>query len=144
MDNTWVLVANAAEACLYSTERPGEDMTLLKQFSHPEGRAKGSTLLDSDRSHGRGPHSGTRGDETVDPKDFEEDRFARQLADELDKGRLDNAYRRLALVAAPHFHGLLNTHLNEHTRALVKYSINKDFTDCDTRELPERLKAGLE
>jgi protein required for attachment to host cells len=143
MDNTWVLVANASEAHLYATERLGKDMTILKDFSHPEGRAKAGTLT-SDRPHGRGPHSGTRGDDTTDPKDFEEDRFARQLADELDKGRLEKAYRRLALVAAPHFHGLLNMHLNDHTRALVKYSINKDLTDCDTRELPERLKNSME
>lgn len=143
MDNTWVLVANAAEARLYATERLGEEMTIIKEFSHPEGRAKGINLT-SDRPHGRGPHSGTRGDETVDPKDFEAERFASKLADELDKGRLENAYRRLALVAAPHFHGLLNMHLDEHTRAMVKYSINKDLTDCDTLELPGRLKASME
>jgi protein required for attachment to host cells len=142
MDNTWVLVANASEAHLYATERLGEEMTAIKQFTHPESRAKGATLA-SDRpgsSHNTAVNSGTRG-VPEDPKDYEAERFASELADVLDKGRLDKAYRRLVVVAAPHFHGLLNTQLDEHTRDLVETSINKDYTAFDTRELPERLKA---
>ena len=144
MDNTWVLVANASEAHLYATERVGEDMSVVKTFSHPESRAKGATLA-SDRpgsTQGRGSSMGSRGD-SVDPKNFEAERFAGELADELNKGRTSNAYRRLVVVAAPHFHGLLNSQLNEHTRALVENDINKDFTAYNTRELPERLKGCI-
>ena len=142
MDNTWVLVANASEARLYATERLGKEMTELREFLHPEGHEK-SINLTSDHSHGRGPHSGTRGDETVNPKDLEAERFASHLAEELNKGRSTNAYRRAVLVAAPHFMGLLNMHLDEHTRELVQHSINKDYTTYDARELPERLKACI-
>ena len=144
MDNNWVLVANASEAHLYAAERLGDDMTILKDFFHPESQAKGATLA-SDRpgkSQGRGFSLGTRGD-PVDPKKFEAERFASELANELDKGRTANAYRRLILVAAPPFQGLLKTHLNDHTSALVEGNINKDFTACDVRELPARLKANF-
>ena len=144
MDNTWVLVANASEARLFATERLGEDMSILKDFSHPESRAKGSTLA-SDRpgsSQGRGSNIGTRGD-SEDPKNFEAQRFAGELANELDKGRTANAYRRLVVVATPHFQGLLKTQMNDHTRGMVANNINKDFTACDVRELPERLKGCL-
>ena len=142
MDNTWVLVANASEAHLYATERLGKEMSILKEFSHPASRAKGQTLA-SDKpgsSHNRSSNSGTRGD-PVDPKEYEAERFASELADELDKGRTSKAYRRLVLVAAPHFQGLLNAQLNEHTRALVHNHINKDFTAHNMQELPELLKA---
>lgn len=144
MDNTWVLVANASEAHLYATERLGKDMSIRKEFSHPESRAKGSSLA-SDRpgSHpGNGSNMGSMGD-PVDPKAFEAERFADELANELDKGRTSNAYRRLVLVAVPHFQGLLKARLDDHTRALVEHSINKDFTACTARELPERLKGCL-
>jgi protein required for attachment to host cells len=141
MDNTWVLVANASEARLFATERLGQDMTIIKDFSHPESRAKGTTLA-SDRpgaSKGRGLNTGTRGDPD-DPKDFEAERFASELANELDKGRAENAYRRLVLVATPHFQGLLKSHLTDHTRNMVVDNINKDLTACNISELPMRLK----
>ena len=144
MDNTWVLVANASEARLFQTERLGKDMSILKDFSHPESRAKGASLA-SDRpgsTQGRGSSMGTRGDSS-DPKDFEAERFAGELASELDKGRTANAYRRLVLVAAPHFQGLLKTHMNTHTRDMVANLINKDYTACDVRDLPARLKECL-
>ncbi|MDX2464121.1 MAG: host attachment protein [Porticoccus sp.] len=138
------MVANASEAHLYAAERLGGDMSVLKEYFHPESQAKGATLV-SDRpgkSQGRGFSMGTRGD-PESPKHLEAERFASELAKELDKGRTENAYRRLILVASPHFQGLLKTHLNDHTRALVEGNINKDFTACDVRELPERIKACL-
>jgi protein required for attachment to host cells len=142
MNNTWVLVANASEAHLYTTERLGEEMSILQEFSHPESRAKGTTLA-SDRpgnNHSRGSNMGSMGD-PVDPKEFEAKRFASELAKEMDKGRTAQAFRRLVLVAVPHFQGLLKSHLNEHTRAVVSNCINKNFTAFNSRELPERLKA---
>ena len=142
MDNTWVLVANASQAHLYATERLGEEMNIIREFSHPESRAKGVNLASdkSGSSHNTAVNSGTRG-EPEDPKEYEAERFAGELADVLDKGRINKAYRRLVLVAAPHFHGLLNAQLDDHTRDLVTTSINKDYTAFDTRELPERLKS---
>ena len=144
MDNTWVLVANASEAHLYATERLGEEMSVVKDYEHPQSRAKGTSLA-SDKPgsyQGYGSSRGSMGD-AVDPKTYEAERFADELANELDRGRTANAYRRLALVAEPHFQGLLKAHLNEHTRALVVNSINKDFTACNALELPTRLKGCL-
>ncbi|WP_432472899.1 host attachment protein [Amphritea sp. HPY] len=141
MNNTWVLVANASTAHLYATERLGEEMSVLKEFSHSESRAKGSTLA-SDRpgsNQSRGSSMGSMGD-PLDPKEFEAERFATELAKEMDKGRVNRDFRRLVLVAVPHFQGLLKSHLNNHTRAMVVNSINKDFTAFGTRELPGRLK----
>ena len=144
MDNTWILVANGSEAHLYATERIGDKMTCLKNFSHPESRAKGSELA-SDRpghSQSKGTGRGTMGD-PADPKYYEANRFAGELASELNAGRKTNNYRRLVLVAGPHFNGLLNTHLNEHTRAMVVNYINKDFTGSSERDLPQRLKKSI-
>ena len=144
MNTTWVLVAKASEARLYTTDKVGEEMQCLKEFSHPESREKGSTLA-SDRpghSQSKGTGHGTMGD-PADPKDYEAERFASELAQELEKGRTANAYQKLVVAAAPHFHGLLNSQLNDHTRALVINNIEKDFTAYDERELPARLKEAV-
>ena len=141
MSTTWVLVADASEARLFETEKIGTSMHCIKEFSHPESREKGSDLASDRPGHyqSKGTGHGAFAEHT-DPKDYEADRFAGELANELEKGRTANEYKRLVLVAAPHFHGLLNTHMNEHTRALVVNDIQKDFTTCETHELPERLK----
>jgi len=140
MSNTWVLVANAVGAKLYSTDKLGAEMSCVREFDHPESREKGSALA-SDKpgkvQSGRGGHG--MGD-TSSPKDFETERFAKELAQALDDERAANAYQHLVLVATPHFHGLLNSQLNEKTRAMVVTNINKDFTSCSERDLQARLK----
>ena len=144
MNTTWVLVANASEARLFSAAKIGEEMECLKEFNHPESRERGSDLA-SDRpghSQGKGGGHGAMGD-PADPKEYEAERFAGELAKELENGRTANAYDRLVVVAAPHFHGLLNTHMKDHTRDLVIGNVEKDLTACENRDLPARLKEYL-
>jgi protein required for attachment to host cells len=139
--NTWVLVANASEARIFGTDRIGEAMECVKEFSHPESRGKGSELASDRPGHYQSKGSGHGAFvESSDPKEYEADRFASELAKELDKGRTDKAYRKLVVVAAPHFYGLLNSHMNKHTRAMIVNDIQKDLTDCVARDLPIRLK----
>lgn len=139
--NTWVLIANASEARIFGTDRVGEPMECIKEYSHPESRQKGSELASDRPGHSQSKGTGHGAMvESSDPKEYEADRFAGELADELEKGRTSHAYRRLVVVAAPHFHGLLNNHMNEQTRSMVVNDIQKDLTDCNLRDLPTRLK----
>lgn len=144
MNTTWVLVANAGEARLFGTDNINESLHCLKEFSHPESREKGSELASDRPGHYQSKDTGHGAfAEHTDPKDYEADRFASELANELEKGRTANEYKKLVLVAAPHFHGLLKTHMNEHTRELVVNNIQKDFTSIETYELPKRLKESI-
>lgn len=139
--NTWVLVASASEARIFGTDRIGEAMECMKEFSHPESREKGSELASDRPGHSQSKGTGHGAMvESSDPKEYEAERFAGELARELENGRTSNAYKKLVVVAAPHFHGLLNNHMNEQTRAMVVNDIQKDLTDCETRDLPGRLK----
>lgn len=144
MYTTWVLVANAGEARLFGAENINQSLHCLKEFNHPESREKSSDLTSDRPGHyqSKGTGHGSFAEHT-DPKDYEAERFASELADVLEKGRTANEYKKLVLVAAPHFHGLLNTHMNEHTRELVVNNIQKDFTAIETHELPKRLKESI-
>jgi len=139
--NTWVLVANASKARIFGTEKVGYPMECMKEFTHPESRGKGMDLTSDRPGHyqSKGTGHGAFIDAT-EPKEYEADRFAAELAKELENGRNNKAYRKLVVVAAPHFHGLINSHLNDHTRAMIVNNIQKDFTDCDASELQGRLK----
>ena len=144
MSTTWVLVANASEARLFGTEKVGGFLQCIKEFNHSESRKKGSELA-SDRPgryKSKGTGRGTLGN-SEEPKEYEAERFAGELANELEKGRTSNDYKKLVVVATPQFYGLLNSHMNEHTRALVVNNIQKDFTAYEINDLPERLKSYM-
>ena len=145
MDTTWLIVANASQATLYETETPPKTLRLIKEFLHPASRSKGSELASDRAGHfkaeARGMEGTTHGafNEPIDPKDYEQERFAIELAKELDAGRTTNSYNNLIIVASPHFHGLLNKHMNEHVAELVSRHIEKDYTTETAEGLLSKL-----
>lgn len=140
MGTTWVLVADASRARLYAQAELAGPLGLVQEFEHAESRMKGEQLA-SDRpgrifrdGGGHGAYA-----EPSDPKAYEAQRFAQELAQILDKGRVTNSYQKLVVVAPPHFHGELNLHLNAHTREKISSRIEKDYTQLPPKELAERM-----
>jgi protein required for attachment to host cells len=145
MATTWLIVANASQATLYETETHPKTLTLLKEFFHPASRAKGSELASDRPGHFQGEALGMEGtthgafNEPIDPKEYEHERFAIELVKALDAGRSANRYENLIIAASPHFHGLLNKHMNEQVAGMVSRHIEKDYTT----ETPEGLLGKL-
>ncbi|MCW8828411.1 MAG: host attachment protein [Gammaproteobacteria bacterium] len=143
---TWLLVGNASRARLFETQARPRTLKLLKEYLHPPSREKGEELASDRPGHfqaeARGMEGTTHGafNEPTNPKDFEHDRFALELAKELNDGRTQNRFGNLMIVASPHFHGLLNQHLNEHVAKMVSSHINKDYTDLNEEKLLEALR----
>jgi protein required for attachment to host cells len=146
MKNTWLLIANGSEARLFETEFRPKSLTLLQEFTHPESREKGSELASDRPGHYQGD-AGTGGgathgafNEAIDPKEYEMERFASELVQTLETGRLANGYQHLIIASSPKFHGLLNKQMNGHLSKLIDKHINKDFTSCTEKELLERIQ----
>lgn len=140
MSTTWILVANASNARLYANHGPMKGMQLVKELAHPESREKASNLV-SDRP-GHNPGAGNGHGSFVpatDPKHNEAERFAQELAREMDHGRTANSYQRAILVAAPAFLGLIKSSLNNHVSKLVSESVEKDYTKATEKELAGHL-----
>ncbi len=141
MANTWLIVANASQATIYETEKNPKTLKLIKEYLHPASRAKGSELASDRPGHfqqeARGREGTTHGafNEQINPKDYEHERFAIELAKDLDAGRTANDYDDLIIIASPHFHGLLNKHLNEQVAGMVSRHIDKDYTAETTEGL---------
>jgi protein required for attachment to host cells len=150
---TWILIANACFACLYETRlarlfntngHAENSLTMIKSFNHEQSRKRISELV-SDR---QGSYiGGTAGhgsfSEHSDPKLVEADRFARELAHELDNGRLEGKYGKLIIVAKAHFRGLLQKHMNHQLEKCVERTIEKDYTHFKGRELVAQLQTHL-
>jgi len=141
MPNTWLVVANASQATIYQTEQRPKTLTMVKEFLHPPSREKGEQLASDRPGHFQGEAVGMEGtthgafNEPTDPKAYEHERFATELAKELDAGRTANSYKNLIIIASPHFHGLLNKSMNSHVAAMVGQHIQKDYTTLEPKEL---------
>jgi protein required for attachment to host cells len=64
-------------------------------------------------------------------KEHLRENFARQVAGELDAGRVANKYRRLVIVAGPQLLGDIRGKLSRATRQLVAAEIDKEMTSLD-------------
>jgi protein required for attachment to host cells len=138
---TWVLIANSSNAKLYKSEKPYHQLELIKKFEHPQSREKARDLI----TDGYGRYKFTTNSppsaysDPMNPKEVEAERFAHELALELNQGRTKNHYHHLVLVAPSHFRGLLNKYCDNHVLNLVVHSINKDYTKIKQHDLSKYI-----
>lgn len=153
MSTAWILVANSSVARLYANHGPKKGLKKLKELEHAASREKGTELTTDGHgrhwggggSNGRGATANGRGAYTpsVEPKEVEHERFAQELARELEHGRTSNSYNRLIVVAAPGFMGMLNGKLSAHVKDLISDSLEKDYTKANERELASHLEGCI-
>ena len=139
MESMWIMVADASRAHLYAQDTGNHGLSVLREFSHPESRMKGIELASDRAGRLQGKDYGHSANEPNDPKKYEAERFAIELAQALEQGRASGLFKQFMLVAPPHFNGLLKQHLTEHTRALLNVDIEKDFTQLSQSDLVKRL-----
>ena len=145
MSHAWIVVADAARARIFSAESPIAPLVPLEQFVCPQARLHERDMA-SDRpgrsfdSTGAGRH-GT--DAPTSPKEHEAVRFAKTVAEYLERGRVDNSYNCLILVAEPHFLGLIRKAIKPETAKMVTNEIDKDLSKFDRKDISEHLSKLL-
>jgi protein required for attachment to host cells len=127
----WVIAANATACRIFHYGRNAAKLTLIKQIFHPENRLKLQDYLSSER-----PGLDSRGafSPQTAPKDVELNNFAREIGREIMRGRKADAFDKLIVIAPPHMGGLILTHVDKLTEAMVMNYIHKDpqhFTESD-------------
>jgi len=137
-----VLVTNSSEANLFSCENiRTENLTLIKNFSHPDSRKKVSDLV-SDRPGHFQTDGGAHGAfEKGDPKRVEADHFALELVKFIKDtiGSISNT--KLIVVSPSHFSILIKKHLGSHIKDLI--CIPKDYTKYTPKELLDFLRETI-
>jgi protein required for attachment to host cells len=141
MATSWILVANASEAKVFSNKGIGKGLEIVAKLKHPDSRKKASDLVSDRPGHMPGAGNGHGSHiPLTDPKQHQHDIFARELVHQLDQGRTSNSYQRLIVVAEPHFRGLLNGVMNSQVSGLVSDTIDKDYTKLNDKELATHLE----
>lgn len=151
MTTTWILIANTNHARLYTAIKAkllqgNGALKLMQEYDHPESKKRDSELV-SDKA-GRYHKLAKTGSESAftemtDPKELEIEQFAKQLAEELERGRVNNEYGELIIAAAPHFQGILKNNCNPHVLAKVDKYIDKDYMAFEGKELLAQLAKHL-
>lgn len=142
---TWILVADRARARLFSTASGEGALAEVDDFVNPEGRMQGREL-ESDKPprafESVGTHRHAMEPETTSREKVAE-RFARELRDALERGRVDHRFEDLVLVAPPEFLGTLNQALGKELLEHVVATSDKNLTALGADELRDRLAGTL-
>jgi protein required for attachment to host cells len=130
---TWVVVADSSRADFYIRHQRFSPMELVHSVTAPDARTKEHDL--SSDAPGRTFDIKGSGRHAMEPgqtgKEHLRENFARQVASELDAGRVANKYRYLAIVAGPELLGVIRGKLSRATQQLVTAEIDKEMTSLD-------------
>lgn len=139
---TWIVLANSSLCRIYLFDQRENKVTLVKEIAHPENRNKASEYFTSDKPGHYKSSSTAHGsyEQHTDPKETGIQRFATEIAHELDHARTQNAYKQLILISPPHMLGLLHEHMSKHVKQLIMNEINKDVVHLTDHELLSFLK----
>lgn len=135
----YVLVADNSRARLFQALTPVKALEEILTKEHAEGRQKPSERY-SDRPGS--DHGGVGGYQSYDREpanDPEEQRFAQELSETLDKARHAGRFDNLVLVAPPSFLGALRQHLTKDCLAAVMKSIDKDLVHQEPESIIQHL-----
>jgi protein required for attachment to host cells len=142
---TWILVADGAQARLYSNDGPGHGIRPATEwdFALDLPSKVGDILSDQE---GRAANPGGGGTHSMgprtDPRRHLESEFMRTVASFLEEGALSKSYERLVLVAAPKALGDLRSTLSPHAAALVTRELDKDLVHLPQQDLEKHLLAA--
>jgi protein required for attachment to host cells len=136
---TCILVATGTRASIYNAKKADlGDLEVVEHLDHLANLEMNREIL-ADRPGHFVTDSGARGDyEKSDPKEVGEDRFALTCARKIKDTLYGKKFKRLIIASPPHFHGLLNKHLEVNNIEIVH--IKKDYTALKLAELVEQLR----
>jgi protein required for attachment to host cells len=142
---SWILIADAARARVFSEAEGEEGLTLVRELDHPKGRTHVVDLVDDEPGRLQKGKGGTRS--AMDPRTsrhvIEVERFARELAGVLRVGCDARQYDALAIVAPPRFLGMLRAGLAPEVLKRLCATAAQESTHATITELPELLAGWL-
>lgn len=142
----WIMIADAARAAIFVPHLIGKELENIREFSHPLSRAKNTDIL-TDRSsqvqHARSSQFAAAITAPTEPKMLEAEEFARTLAHDLKHASDRHEFDRIALVAPPHFLGLLREALDDQVTRKLVASLPADLTRIERHQLWPHLTAVI-
>ena len=146
MNTIWILVANQAEAQIYSATRLPGSLTLVQTLSHEAGSAHARDLTSDapGRVHDRMGSARHSMEPNTGVKEEERRRFVKEMVDWLKAAHLKGEFDQLVLLAAPAVLGVIRKAVaGELAKAVIK-EISKDVIGHDVDKIQAQLTRSFE
>lgn len=140
----WVVVANGGHARLFAS-RSIEEFEEIETLVNPYNRLHESDLISDRNGHAR--NSAALQTETYDQpsaKKHEQERFAAELANHLEKAYDDHRFDTLYLICSPSFLGRVRHALSPKVCDTLKAEIHKNLVTHSIHEIRAQLPKRLQ
>jgi len=146
MNTIWILVANQAEAQIYSANRLPGGLTLVRTLSHAEGAAHTRDLTSDAPGRVHDRMGSARHSMVPDTglKEEERRRFVKEMVNWLEAAHLKGEFNQLVLLAAPAVLGVIRKTLASDLANSVIKEIPKDVVAQSLEKIEEQLKRSFE
>ncbi len=146
MNTIWILVANQAEARIYSTDRIPGKFTLVNILTNKEGAAHARDLTSDapGRVHDRMGSARHSMEPDTGVKEEGRRRFVKQMVGRLEHAYLRGDFKRLVLLAAPAVLGVIRKILSGELAKTVVKEIPKDVIGQSMEKIQTQLERSFE
>ena len=145
MNKTWVLVANQAEARIYSADRVPKNLILVDTLTHQEGAAHARDLTSDapGRVHDRMGSARHSMEPDTGVKEEGRRRFVKEMVGRLESAHFHGDFDRLVLLAAPAVLGVIRKTLSSKLEKVVIKEIPKDVIGQDLEKIQVQLQRSF-
>lgn len=146
MNTIWILVANQAEAQIYSATRLPGSLSLVQTLTHEDGTAHARDLTSDapGRVHDRIGSARHSMEPDTGVKEEQRRRFVKELADQLQAAHLKHKFDQLVLLAAPAVLGVIRKTLTADLERAVIREIPKDVIGHGLDKIELQLQRSFE
>jgi protein required for attachment to host cells len=138
--STWILAADNSRARIFAAEKAASSIHEIHTLTFPEGRLHEGDLTTDKGGRGHDPMAGAHGINGEEAhKQDNADRFASLVCETLESARNKGEFRKLYVVAAPAFLGMLRKHQSHSLKYLIAGEIDKNLTT----QTPEAIRKSL-
>ena len=137
---TWILVADNSRARIFTADKAAGPLHEVRTLTSPEARLHEGDLVTDRAGQDRNPGVAGHGLSGERPHKHDiADRFAAQVCEELETARNQGQFRKLYVVAAPAFLGMLRHHQSPALRQLIVAEIDKGLATQDPAAIRKAL-----
>ena len=145
MKSTIVLVADSAQARLFTLKSATSKLNEIETLVNPEGRLHEQNITSDlpGKDNGRSGAGGHAYQNQTEPKEQIAIDFAKRVSKRLEQARSGNQIKRLMIVSAPGFLGQLRSQFSNQIGKLVCFELAKNLTTHNIDEIRRHLPKYL-
>ena len=131
----WVVVADNSRARFFSAEKAASALSEVRDLTNPEARLHEGDLVSDKSGRDRGLAGAHGFGREEEHKQEGIEKFAVAVCSELEAARVNGEFKKLYVVAAPAFLGLLRKHQSNALKQTIAGEVDKNISTQDLQAI---------